>query len=156
GGGQLSELRQFINVKDDDDWKLLVAFLTAALRPKGPYPVLVLHGEQGSAKSTTARVLRAMVDPNSSPLRSEPRDGRDLMIAANNACLVCFDNLSRIPRWLSDCICRLATGGGFSTRALYTNEEEALFDAQRPVIITGIEELASRGDLLERSIILYL
>ena len=74
-GGSLLDLRPFVNVGSDSDWVLLVAWLVAALRPWGPYPVLVIHGEQGSAKSTLARVLRMLLDPNSAPLRSEPRDG---------------------------------------------------------------------------------
>ena len=78
------------------------------------------------------------------------------MIAASNGWVISFDNLSRIPHWLSDALCRLATGGGFSTRELYTDSEEVLFDAQRPSILNGIEELASRGDLLDRALILYL
>ncbi len=135
---------------------LLVAWLIAAFRPHGPYPILVLHGEQGSAKSTTSRVLRALLDPNTAPLRGEPRDLRDVMIAASNGWIISFDNLSRISHWLSDALCRLATGGGFSTRELYTDSEEVLFDAQRPAILNGIEELASRGDLLDRALILYL
>ena len=114
------------------------------------------HGEQGSAKSTTARVLRALVDPSTAPLRSEPRELRDLMIAASNAWVISLDNISRVPYWLSDALCRLSTGGGFSTRELYTDRDETLFDAQRPLILNGIEELAVRGDLLDRCLILYL
>ena len=78
------------------------------------------------------------------------------MIAASNGWIISFDNLSHVPSWLSDALCLLATGGGFSTRELYTDSEEVLFDAQRPVILNGIEELASRGDLLDRTIVLYL
>jgi hypothetical protein len=155
-GGDLEELRRFINIDDDGDWRLLVGWLLAALRPKGPYPVLCLHGEQGSAKSTTARALRSLVDPNSAPLRSEPRDARDLIIAATNSWVVALDNLSHLQPWLSDALCRLATGGGFGTRELYTDADEVLFDAMRPCLLTGIEELATRGDLLERSLILHL
>jgi hypothetical protein len=92
-----------------------------------------------------------LVDPNSAPLRSEPRDARDLIIAANNSWVLAFDNLSHLPAWLSDALCRLATGGGFSTRELYTDSEEVLFDAVRTVILNGIEELAMRGDLLDRA-----
>jgi hypothetical protein len=156
GGGCVNELQRFVNVASEQDWILLVAWLVAAFRPHGPYPILVLHGEQGSAKSTTSRVLRALLDPNTAPLRGEPRDLRDVMIAASNGWIISFDNLSRIPHWLSDALCRLATGGGFSTRELYTDSEEVLFDAQRPAILNGIEELASRGDLLDRALILYL
>src|SRR5262249_54050728 len=58
--------------------------------------------------------------------------------------------------WLSDCLCRLATGGGFATRELYTDADEVLFDSQRPVIITSIEDVADRGDLLDRAVIVRL
>jgi hypothetical protein len=153
-GGSIDELRPFVNVAGDDDWRLLVAWLVQALRPRGPYPVLCHHGEQGSAKSTTARVIRSLTDPSSAPLRCQPRDERDLMIAATNSWTVAFDNLSYLSEWLSDALCRLATGGGFSTRELYTDDEETIFDAMRPCILTSIEDVATRGDLLERAIIL--
>ena len=153
--GDIKDLRRFVNVTDAD-WPLVVTWLIAALRPSGPYPILTLHGDQGSAKSTLARVLRGLVDPNKAALRSAPKDDRDLIIAATNGWLIVLDNLSHIQEWLSNALCRLATGGGFGTRTLYENNEETLFDAQRPVIINGIEELATRGDLLDRSIPLYL
>jgi hypothetical protein len=95
------------------------------------------------AKSTAARVLRGLVDPNGAPLRCEPREPRDLMIAANNGWTIALDNVSHLWGWLSDALCRLSTGGGFATRTLYGNDEETIFDAQRPVILTGIEEVAS-------------
>jgi hypothetical protein len=116
----------------------------------------VLGGEQGSAKSTLARALRALVDPNAAPLRSAPRDGRDLIIAAMNSWVLSFDNLSGIPLWLSDALCRIATGGGFATRELYTDSEEVIFSATRPVIVNGIDDLATRGDLRDRAIVLTL
>jgi 5S rRNA maturation endonuclease (ribonuclease M5) len=155
-GDSFATLRSFINVENDNDWALLLAWLVAALRPRGPYPVLVLHGEQGSAKSTLARILRALIDPNRAALRSQPRNEHDLAIAANNGSVVALDNLSYLPDWLSDAICRLSTGGGFGTRTLYENDEEMLFNSMRPVLLNGIEELATRGDLLDRAIILYL
>ena len=155
-GGSLEDLRGFLNVGSREDWVLLCSWLVAALRPRGPYPVLAMHGEQGSAKSTTARLLRSLVDPNTASLRSEPREVRDLMIAATNGWCVAFDNLSRMPVWLSDSLCCLATGGGFATREIYADDEEVLFDAQRPVLLNGIEELATRPDLLDRSIVIRL
>ncbi len=154
-GGSVAQLRAFVNCSDEN-WVLVLAWLVAAFRPSGPYPVLCLLGEQGSAKSTTARVLRSLVDPNSAPLRSEPRETRDLMIAANNGWVLTYDNLSKIPSWLSDSLCRLSTGGGFSTRTLYENSEETIFDAQRPAILTSIEDVANRGDLLDRSLLVNL
>jgi hypothetical protein len=157
-GGSIEDLQPFINIKPDDElqWMLIITWLISTFHPKGPYPVLVLHGEQGSAKSSTSRVLRALIDPNTALLRAEPRDAHDLIIAATNGWVINLDNLSHLTGWLSDAICRLSTGGGFSTRELFSDSDEILFDAQRPVILNGIEELATRGDLLDRAIILYL
>lgn len=154
-GGSISSLRQLVNVSDSD-WPLLISWLVAAFRPGYPFPVLVLHGEQGSAKSTVSKMLRNLIDPNTAPLRSEQRDERDLILAATNGWVVGLDNLSRLPTWLSDALCRLSTGSGFATRTLYENDEETLFMAMRPIILNGIEELTTRSDLLDRSVIIHL
>jgi hypothetical protein len=154
--GSLGNLRQFINVEKDSDWVLILAWLVAALRPRGPYPILALNGEQGSAKSTACRILRSLVDPNIAALRSAPKEVRDLMIAATNGRCVGFDNFSGIPDWLSDALCRLSTGGGFGTRELYSDGEEKLFDAMRPILLNGITEVATRPDLLDRTISITL
>lgn len=154
-GGKLDDLRKFINVRDED-WPLVKGWLTATLRACGPYPILSLNGEQGSAKSTTSRVLRMLVDPNDVPIRSAPRDEHDLIIAANNSNMINLDNLSHLADFLSDALCRISTGGGFSTRALFTDDEERLFTALRPIIINGISEVVNRSDLLDRALLLSM
>jgi hypothetical protein len=154
-GGSIDLLGNHVTVKGDD-LVLLVMWFVAALRASGPYPILALTGEQGSANSTLARLARMLVDPHVSPLRSEPREARDLMISAVNSWVVAIDNISSIPSWLSDGLCRLATGGGYATRTLYSNEEETFLDAQRPVILNGIVDYVSRGDLIDRCLFLHL
>jgi putative DNA primase/helicase len=152
----LNQLRQFVNVKTDDDFKLIVGWLLGALRPNGPYPLLILTGEQGSAKSTTAKALRRLIDPAELDSRSFPSDERDLMISAQNGHVLAFDNLSRIKPAMADALCRLATGGGFATRKLHSDADEVLFKASRPIILNGIPELAERPDLADRAISLNL
>lgn len=154
--GAIDELRALVNVKSDEDWILIIAWLMAALYPTGPYPVLSVNGEQGSAKSTLCRMLRALVDPNKAPLRSAPRDERDLVIAGTNGHVIALENLSKIQDWLSDALCRLSTGGAFGTRLLYSDDSEKLFSEQCPVILNGITELITRSDLLDRAICISL
>src|SRR5262249_4874279 len=132
------------------------AWELAALRDRGPYPALTLFGEHGTAKSTAAKILRALIDPNTAPLRALPREDRDLFIAATNGRVLAFDNISFLPDWISDTLCRLSTGGGFATRQLYTDQDEVLLDASRPVILNGIEEVVERPDLADRAIFLTL
>jgi hypothetical protein len=151
GGGRLDLLRELLNVEDDDGWTLICGWLVGTMAPEGPYPLLDLSGEQGSAKSTAARLLLCVTDPNKLPLRSPPRTERDLMISAQNARVLTFDNVSRLPDWLSDTLCRVATGGGIATRKLYTDADVVILDATRPVILTGIGEVAVRGDLIDRT-----
>lgn len=150
-GGTLETLRDFINV-DDDQFVLVVAWLVGTLLPGGPYPILELDGEQGSAKTTTCSILRRLIDPNEAGLRSAPRDEHDLVIAATNAHVIAFDNLSGVPTWLSDGLCRIATGAGFATRKLYSDADETIFSGARPIMSNGIGGVAVRPDLLDRTI----
>lgn len=154
-GGSIEALRKFLHVRDED-FVLVVAYLLAALRPRGPYPVLALTGEHGSTKSTLTAVVRALVDPNAAPLRALPRDDRDLFISASNTHLLTFDNVSGLQPWISDTLCRLATGGGFATRQLYTDDSEMVFDAMRPIVLNGITDVATRPDLIDRLVMLTL
>jgi hypothetical protein len=155
-GGSVEALRSFLNVRSDADFVLVVAWALACLRGRGPYPLLVLSGEQGSAKSTFSAILRALLDPNTAPLRALPREDRDLFIAASNGHVLAFDNVSRLPAWISDTLCRLSTGGGFAVRRLQTDQDEVLFDAARPVILNGIEDIVTRPDLADRAVFLTL
>ena len=151
-GESVDTLRRFINVASDEDFVLVVAWLVAALRDRGPYPILVVNGEQGSGKSTFTRLLRSLVDPNAAPIRAAPRDDRDLIIAAMNSHVLAMDNLSKVDAWLADGLCRLATGGGFSTRMLHTDKDELVFMATRPIILNGIPQLTDRPDLADRAV----
>ena len=155
-GGSIDKLKPFLNVKSDQDFVLAVAYLLAALRSRGPYPVLALSGEQGSAKSTFAKILKCLVDPNTAALRALPREDRDLFIAACNGHILAFDNVSGLKPWISDTLCRLSTGGSFAVRELYSNLDEVLFDAVRPVMLNGIDEIIDRPDLADRCILLTL
>lgn len=155
-GGAIDLLRKHVSLSSDDAFVLVICWLLSALRPMGPYPVLAVNGEQGSAKSTLSRCLRALVDPNTVPLRSMPKREQDLMISATRAHLLAFDNISRISSEMSDVLCRVCTGGGFATRALFTDAEETLLKAQRPVLLNGIDDVVVRPDLAQRTIALEL
>jgi hypothetical protein len=132
--GSVDGLRELLNIgaDDDADFVLAVAFALACLRGRGPYPIMVVTGEQGTAKSTRSALISSVVDPRKPSLRALPRDERDLRVAARSRHLLAFDNVSGLRVWLSDALCRIASGTGFGTRGLYTDDEEVLFDGARP------------------------
>ena len=155
-GGNIDDLRPLVNVPDENQWILIKAWLLSVFNGDIPLPILAVHGEQGSAKSTLCRLLRMLVDPNKAALRTFPKDERDLIISANNNLILAFDNLSGLPPAMADAVCRLSTGAGYAIRALYSDDEENIFAGRRSIIINGIEDLAGRADLLDRCITIQL
>ncbi|QEN91161.1 hypothetical protein FZC33_15970 [Labrys sp. KNU-23] len=155
-GESIGALRGFINAASEEDFILAVAWLLVALRNTGPYPILIVNGEQGSGKSTFSRLMRSLVDPNAAPIRAAPREERDLIVAANNAHVIAIDNLSKVDVWLADALCRIATGGGFSARQLHTDRDEMVFQATKPIILNGIPHLTERADLADRCVTVRL
>lgn len=153
--GSLDALRSILNVQNESDFILVVSWVITALRGVGPYPVLVLTGEHGTAKSTFSKFIRGLVDPNGAPLRTL-REERDMFIAANNGHILAFDNISGMNAATSDTLCRLSTGGALATRQLYSDQDEVLINVVRPIILNGIDDVITRPDLGDRSIVLTL
>jgi hypothetical protein len=153
--GSIELLRPYVNLTEPD-FRLMIAWLTAALRPVGPYPILVLNGEQASGKSTLARILRFLIDPQVCPGLALPDSAQNLLATAVNGWLLLYENISAIADSISDCLCQLAFGGGFASRTLFTNDERSVIYAQRPVILVGIDDFVVRGDLRDRCVFLHL
>lgn len=149
-------LAPFTSTVEPADFSLVVAWVLGSLRPRGPYPILTLSSRQDSGKSTLTTLLRSLVDPNAAPIRAAPRDDRDLLVAAMNAHVVALDNLSGVRADLADGLCRLSTGGGFAARKLHTDNDEAILQACRPVVLNGIAALATQADLASRALVVRL
>ena len=127
----------------EDEWPLLIGWIAQAMRPAGPYIHLGLIGEQGTGKSTLARMLKHLIDPCKAEVRVAPRESRDLIIGATRNALLVYDNMGRIDNWLADVLCILATGGGQGGRKYFTDDDETVHEAQRPVILTSITDVMS-------------
>ena len=155
-GGSIESLRKYINLFTSDDWPVLVGYILMCFNPWGPYPILAFTGEQGSAKSTWQKVIKAITDPSTAPLRSLPKETRDLAITSMNQHVLAYDNLSDIPSHMSDALCRQATGSGFATRTLYSDDEETIIDTKRPIMLNGIDNVIRRHDLADRSIVVNM
>ena len=152
-GGSIDQLRSFVNL-NDNDFDLLVGVLLDALRAGKPHPVLYLAGDEGAAKSTLAKILRLLTDPNSTPLRALPGTVRELFVAVHNGYALAFDNISKIAVPMSDALCQISSGSGFGTRKLYTNSEEFLVSGSHPVVLNGLANCIPKSDLADRAVVL--
>lgn len=150
GNPNLDMLWKFVNVAEGDRPVLLAVLVAGLLQSDSPHPILALFAEQGSAKSTTTRMIVDLIDPSPVPLRQAPRDAESWVTAAAGSWVVALDNLSSIPGWLSDSLCRAVTGDGSVKRALYTDAGLSIVSFRRCVILNGIDVGAVRPDLGER------
>ena len=154
-GGNVDLLWDLVNIPKEER-QLVLAWILEAYRCDTPYAVLELIGEEGSAKSSTQRRLRELIDPNQVALRGKPKAVEDVYVAASNNHLVSLENLSGITSYISDALCTIATGGGAASRTFYTNGEESILEVHNPVVLNGIGAVITRNDLLDRAIALCL
>lgn len=153
-GGKLDKVLSFVNLKSDTDKLLFLTYLVATFIPNIPRVIVVNIGDQGSAKSTALRIIRSLIDPSVSELLSPPSDINELAQAANHHYCLYLDNLSHLRDELSDALCRLATGIGFTKRKLFSDDEDILFSQKVAIGVTGINLVAEKADLLDRCLIL--
>lgn len=151
-GGRLEDLSGLLNISKAA-WPLLVAYLVAALIPEIPHPVLLLLGEQGTGKTTVASALARLVDPSPAQVRTAPRDVEGWAVTASGSWVVALDNVSSVSEWLSDAICRAATGDGLVRRRLYSDSNLSVLNFRRVVMLTSIDAGALRGDLADRLVL---
>lgn len=155
-GGSVKLMNDVMNINNKNAETLISAWIIGAMNPKGPYPMLLLEGEQGTAKSTTAKLIKDLIDPSTVPLLTLPKSERDLTISANSSWCLCYDNVSNLSPKLSDAFCRVLTGAGIRSRKLYTDSDEVLIRYKRPMIITSITDVVTQHDLADRSIAINL
>lgn len=153
--GEINELWRFLNAPEKSR-PLVVAWLLMALRYDLPYPVLSLQGGHGSAKSTASKVLRRLIDPSVKDTQAPPRSEDDLFVSLAKSHITAIDNLSGISDWLSDTLCRAATGSAISKRQNYSDADEVIVKVKRPIILNGIAGLLGRQDLISRQILINL
>ncbi len=150
-GASLEPLGELLNV-DADGLKICIGWLVSAFSPTGPYPTLVTLGQHGTGKTTLLRILRRLLDPNSADVCSFPPTERDLLVSVQRCWMPLFDNLSSISDELSDALCRMSTGGSMVLRTLFTDSDETVLTALRPVGLSGITEIVTRADLMDRCV----
>ena len=154
-GGKIEGLQKVLNIREQD-LTLVLAFILESFRPDTPYPILELTGSQGAAKSTTQDRIRQFIDPNESNLRTDPQNDDAIIVSARNNHVVSYNNLSSLTKRRQDILCSISTGGGSGARTLYTNAEETVIEIKRPILINGINSVATNQDLVDRVVSLEL
>lgn len=155
-GGDMHRLFEFVPITDTGARLLLMVYVVSSFVPHIPHPIPVLHGPQGSGKSSTFRILRRLIDPSVMEVLSFPRDSNELVQKLSHHWAAFFDNVANLQGWTSDVLCRAVTGEGFSKRQLFSDDDDIIYRFRRCVGLNGINVAATRPDLLDRSILIAL
>lgn len=156
--GDAWRLLDFVNI-DPTDQETRLTFLVDAISyliPNIPHPILTAYGHQGSGKSWMYRLVRRLVDPSQTELLTLPRDERELVQQLDHHWCAFYDNVTVLPTYISDMLCRAATGSGFSKRELYSDNDDVIYNFKRCIGLNGINIAAQRGDLLDRTLLVGL
>src|SRR5450755_2018982 len=149
-GGTLDGIRARINLPEED-YRLAIAWVVAAYLTGIPHPILLVQGEQGTAKSNLIRTLLALIDPQPAADRTPPKDNREWAIFARASWAFSYDNITDIPPWLSNALCKGVTGDAVLQRVLHSDDDIGVYSFQRVIALTTIairHEVA--GDLADR------
>ncbi|MCP4006334.1 MAG: toprim domain-containing protein [bacterium] len=155
-GGDLHDLLRFVNIGDVRQHLLILVYVACCFVEEIGHPIPVIHGPQGSAKTTFLRMLRRLVDPSATETLSLPTKPNELIQQLAHHYFTPYDNLIGLPQWVSDTLCRAVTGEGFTKRELYTDDDDVIYSFRRCCALNGINPAAKRPDLLDRSILLGL
>lgn len=152
----LKLLAKHFQTKRVSDLLLLATHIITCFIPDIPHTILIFMGEKGAAKSTSMRMVRAIVDPSNLDLLSMPSNNDSLALALNNNYMSVFDNIDRLSPDISDLLCMASTGGSISKRKLFTDIDEVTLELKRCVVLNGINNVVTRSDLLDRSVVIEL
>jgi hypothetical protein len=152
--GDITLVKKFTNLIDDSSYQLFLITLMSELIPDIPHPIIVLHGLQGSAKSTQFKICRKLVDPSRTEVLTMPTDRAQLIQIFSHNYVVPFDNVHMLNDEQSDAICRAVTGDGSSKRQLYTDDDDIIYNYRRIICLNGINAVAQKPDILDRSVLL--
>jgi len=140
-GGKVTDLLWFVNIKNEQEQLLFLVYAIAAFIPDFPHPILVLHGAQGASKTTALKMLKLLVDPSIIKTLSAPDSEREFVQLASHHYFFFFDNLFKLPNWLSDSLAKTSTGDGFSKRELFSDDDDVIYSFQRTMCIDGINQV---------------
>ncbi len=135
---------------------LFLAYLISCYIPEIPHPVNVVYGAQGSAKITTNRLIKSLIDPSKLTNLSLPANTQKFVETVFPHWWVSFDNVSNIRPSISDELCKAVTGASTQNRKLYTNDDMCLYTYNNCIAINGIPCVVEKPDLMDRSLLFEL
>jgi hypothetical protein len=152
-GNPLEEFTKLVRMDNEPIFKehLISEFLAHV-----PTPIVVIIGQEDSAKSDRSALIKMLVDPSGDKLDEQlgqfGRNDDDLNIRFANNYLAVFDNLSDITPEQSDSLSKAVTGASYSKRQNYSDADEIVLKFQRKIVLNGISVSVEHSDLVRRCI----
>jgi hypothetical protein len=141
--GSIELLRPYVNLTESH-FRRAIVWLAAALLPCGPHPVLVIRGDEGSARSTLTRVLKLLIDPHLRPILTEHENATDLISTWLDTWLPAYDDVGLMSPWLSKSLSELVRGRSSSIETKHSARKLTTTLGDRPLILSGVENVTDQ------------
>lgn len=155
-GGDAKKLLEYVNIENPQHQLLYMVHVVSCFIPDIPHPIAVFHGRPGSAKSTATKMTKAIIDPSKVDAFTFPSDEAQLVQQLAHSWCAAYDNIDYLSPVQSDALCRAATGGGFSKRVLFSDDDDKIYNFRRCVLLNGVNQASTRSDLVDRSLLFAL
>ena len=139
------------NIRDPKDQLLFKAYIITLFIPDIAHVILLLKGVKGAAKSILETEVKRIIDPSQIELLILNNDKKEFVIQLSHNYYNAYDNVIKIPPWLSSIICAATTGAGFIMRTLFTTADETALKFKQCFALSSIGASLTEDDALERS-----
>lgn len=152
GTGSISGAAHLFNFTEQGQWATAVACQVAGLLyPKSTHPVEIYSADSsGALKTATLTNMKRWTDPG--PFVQQPRDVKSWAAVAAACHRVAIDNVSAIPAWWSDLLCKAASGDSWADRELYSDSDVVAWSFSSVPMLDGIGLVNLRDDLADRAV----
>lgn len=155
-GIDLWKLKKYFNTKNEGDFILLLITIISYFIEEIPHFITCIMGNQGSAKSTTCRLIKELVDPSIAPILNLPKSIDELILQLANEHVIVYDNLCSIKQEFCNVFCQVSTGATALRRKLFTDNQLLSYSLKKCLVLNGINYVSMQSDLLDRALVITL
>lgn len=151
----IDQLFKMINIPERMYIPILTSMITGWVTPEADPPIVIMSGDPGSGKSTSAVIIKMLVDKGYDGFQDKivpPDNKEEFILNLNQNAAVVFDNTTSIPRNIQNLLSSASTGAKYKTRTLFRTTHTTTTDLKKLMLFTTVQVPSLKTDFKSRII----